>query len=304
MSRVSLSRDLAADGFSPGELARLTRSGELVHLRRGTYAQPAEGELDPRTAHLQLLEATVPECHPEAVVSHSSAAVLHGLPVWREQLDRVQLTRDRQGGGRTRRWVRMHGAALPDSDVVQVAGFRATSLARTVVDLGCCLPLAQAVAAGDVAVTRIEPAAVDQVLQQQAGRTGIGRARRTVALLDPRSESAGESFSRVVFHLAGLSAPELQYCVSTSDGRFVGRSDFGWPEFGVLGEFDGRQKYGKLLRKPGQTAEDVLIDEKRREDKLRALGWIVIRWMWHDLMRPEALIVQLREAFARGRRLA
>jgi hypothetical protein len=92
--------------------------------------------------------------------------------------------------------------------------------------------------------------------------------------------------------------------VFAPDGRFVGRSDFGWPDFGVLGEFDGQTKYGELLRKPGQTAEDVLIAEKQREDRMRELGWVVIRWMWQDLTRPEPPIDRLRQAFARGRALS
>ena len=187
--------------------------------------------------------------------------------------------------------------------MVENGGFPVTSLARTVVDLGCTVPLVQAVAAGDLALTRIDCGSIDRVLRGQAGRTGIGRARQAVTLLDPRSESAGESFSRVVFHRAGLPAPEPQFSVLTPDGRFVGRCDFGWPEFGVLGEFDGKKKYGRLLRKPGQTAEDVLVEEKRREDRLRTLGWIVIRWMWSDLVHPDPLLRQLREAFARGQRL-
>ena len=141
MSRITLSRDLAAAGYTPGELARMARVGELVHIRRGAYAEPADGEPDPRVAHLQLLEATVPQCCPEAVVSHTSAAALHELPVWREHLSRVHLTRDRHGGGRTRRWVQVHGVPLRDSEVVELSGFRATGLARTVVDLGCTLPL-------------------------------------------------------------------------------------------------------------------------------------------------------------------
>ena len=107
-----------------------------------------------------------------------------------------------------------------------------------------------------------------------------------------------------MLQLAGLPRPEPQYTVCTQDGRFVGRCDFGWPDFGVLGEFDGRTKYGRLLRKPEQTAEDVLIDEKRREDRLRAMGWMVIRWMWSDLAHPDPLLARLREAFARGQRLA
>ena len=303
MSRILLSRDLVAAGFGPSELARMIRAGELVHLRRGAYAEPADCDGDPRAAHLRLLEATVPQCGPEAVVSHTSAAVLHELPVWSEHLSRVHLTRDRHGGGRARRWVQVHGVPLPGSDMVELGGFRVTGLARTVVDLGCCLPLTQAVAAGDVALTRVDRAEIIEMLGCHAGRTGVGSARRAVALLDPRSESPGESFSRVIFHLARLPAPEPQFVVFAPDGRFVGRSDFGWPDFGVLGEFDGKAKYGELLRRPGQSAEEVLIAEKQREDRLRELGWVVIRWMWQDLTRPEALIGRLRTAFARGRAL-
>ena len=304
MSRITLSRDFAARGFSPDELARMTRDGELVHLRRGAYAEPAGPDQDPRLAHLRLIEATLSQCGSGAVVSHTSAAVVHDLPVWSEHLDRVHLTRDRRGGGRTRRWVCVHGSPLDAADVVETGGWPVTSLARTVVDLGCMLPLVQAVAAGDPALARTNRGEIETVLKGQAGRTGIGRARRAVELLDPRSESAGESFSRIVFHLGGLPRPEPQYHVFTRDGRLVGRSDFGWPEFGVLGEFDGKTKYGRLLRKPGQTAEDVLVEEKRREDRLRALGWIVIRWMWSDLIHPDPLLARLQETFARGQRLA
>lgn len=304
MSRISLRRDLVADGYTSDDLARMTRAGDLVRVRRGAYAEPAGGDLDPRVAHLRLLEATVAQCGPGAVVSHTSAAAVHDLPVWREHLDRVDVTRDRRGGGSVRRWVRVHGAPLAAAEIVELDGRPVTSLARTVVDLGCTLPLVQAVAAGDAALTRIDRTAIEAVLKGQAGRTGIGRARRAVTLLDPRSESAGESFSRVVFHENRLPAPEPQYRVCAPDGRFVGRCDFGWPEFGVLGEFDGKTKYGRLLRKPGQTAEDVLIEEKRREERLRALGWVVIRWMWADLVRPDPLLSQLRAAFARGQRLA
>ena len=273
-------------------------------MRRGAYAEPVDPDLDPRLAHLRLIEATLSQCAPGVVVSHTSAAAIYGLPVWSQHLDRVHVTRNRRGGGQTRRWVRVHGAPLGEADVVADGGRLVTSLSRTVVDLGCSVPLAQAVAAGDVALTRINREEIERVLRRQAGRTGIGRARRAVALLDPRSESAGESYSRVVFHLAGLPAPEPQYRVLTPDGRFVGRCDFGWPEFGVLGEFDGKKKYGRLRRKPGQTAEDVLIEEKRREDRLRALGWAVVRWMWSDLSHSEPLLAQIREAIARGQRLA
>ena len=71
-----------------------------------------------------------------------------------------------------------------------------------------------------------------------------------------------------------------------------------------LGEFDGKKKYGRLLLKPGQSAEDALFAEKRREDQFGDLGWQVVRWVWADLFAPAALLDRLRRACARGRRSA
>ena len=71
---------------------------------------------------------------------------------------------------------------------------------------------------------------------------------------------------------------------------------------GLSGEFDGRSKYGRLLLKPGQTSEDVLFEEKQREDRLRDSGWQIVRWVWADLYAPAPLLERLRRAFLRGRR--
>jgi hypothetical protein len=100
------------------------------------------------------------------------------------------------------------------------------------------------------------------------------QARRAMSFLDARSESAGESYSRVVLDRVGIRRPTLQYEV-WHRGVLVGRADFGWEEFRTLGEFDGKEKYGRLL-KPGQTSADVVFAEKRREDALRDLGWQVV----------------------------
>ena len=78
--------------------------------------------------------------------------------------------------------------------------------------------------------------------------------------------------SRVVFADHGIPMPIPQLEVFDGLGGFVARSDFGWEEERTLGEFDGRQKYGRLLLRPGQSPEDALFKEKRREDRLRDLG--------------------------------
>lgn len=304
MTNVRLSKDLLEQGYSYAELTRMTRDAQLVRVRRGAYANgDGADDLDPRVAHLRLLEATVGQCSPDSVVSHASAAAVHGLPIGKEQLTRVHLTRDREGQGRTRRWVQVHGCRLPEEDVVDIGEFRVTSLGRTVLDLACALRPLLAVPVGDVALQ--QGLTTDELADRLAAagqRRGIPSARRTVALLDPRTESPGESMSRVVFAEHRISAPEPQLRVYDEQRRFVGRCDFGWEKERTLGEFDGKKKYGRLLLKPGQTPEDALFKEKKREDRLRDLGWQIVRWVWADLYAPDDLLRRLHRAFVRGRR--
>ncbi len=67
-----------------------------------------------------------------------------------------------------------------------------------------------------------------------------------------------------------------------------------WPEHGLLGEFDGRVKYGRLLR-PGEEPGDAVFREKRREDELRRLtGFAMVRLVWADLHRPRETAARIR----------
>ena len=61
----------------------------------------------------------MPKWDPSAVAQPPRPAVVHDLPVWQERLERVHLTRNRRGGGRTRRWVQVHGAPLGDDEVTR-----------------------------------------------------------------------------------------------------------------------------------------------------------------------------------------
>jgi hypothetical protein len=300
---TTTSRDLLARGYTPNEIAREARSGRLVRLRRGAYLRPDELADDPVERHRLLVTATVPLLAPGAVVSHRSAAVLHGLPVWKDTLEHVDVTRT-SGSGNRRGHLHVHVASVAPAELVELVGTPVTSAARTVVDLGRSIPLAQAVASGDAALRAgLPPAALQESLWLASGRRGIAAARRAVALLDPRSESAGESASRVALVDLGLAPSSLQHEVWDDAGRLVGRADFAWEEHRTLGEFDGRVKYG-ALRRPGQRVEDVVWAEKRREDALRDLGWQVVRWTWADLLKPWLIAERLQRAFARSAGIA
>lgn len=308
MDRILLTGELTRQGYHGTEIETMVRRGDLVRVRRGAYL-PGPVPTTPagvREQHRRLLHATLGQCSDGNVVSHMSAAVLHGLPIWPDQLARVQVIRDRAGGGRSRRHVIVRGMPLANEDVELVDGLATTTLARTVVDIACQLPMRRSVPVGDAALRTMEEtdagrdlrAELAEVLDRAARRPGVPTARRAVAFFDPRSESPGESFSRVVMHERGLPPPELQYELFDDNGLLVARSDFAWPELRTLGEFDGLVKYSGQL---GGTSSDVVIKEKRREDTIRSYGWQVARWIWADLGRPAEFAATLHRSFALGR---
>jgi predicted transcriptional regulator of viral defense system len=297
---ILLTRTLRDQGFDDRELRRMRRDGTLLPVRRGAYVRERAAERTRDDQHRELVFATALQLHDAAVISHGSAAVLHGLPVWPTAIDRVHVTRNRNSGGNRRAVVHVHAAPLTERDMTTIDGVSVTSLARTVLDLCRTVPIEQAVAAGDRALAfGLVRAVLEEHLAHMARWPGTKQARRAVALLDPRSESAGESVSRVRLHEEGLPTPELQQIIYDDHGQFVARVDFCWQEHRTIGEFDGKIKYGRML-KSGQSVEDVLFAEKGREDALRDLGWQIVRWLWADLYRRGVIRDRVLRAFARS----
>jgi hypothetical protein len=300
MDDIVLTRTLRSQGFDDRDLGRMRRQGNLIRVRRGAYARerPADRTLADR--HRELIFATAPQLHDGAIVSHASAAVLHRLPTWENAIDRVHVTRNRSSGGNRRSVVQVHTAPLADDHITTIDGIPVTSLARTVLDLCRTVPIEQAVAAGDRALAYgLVRQALEDCLAQMNRWPGTRQARRAIPLLDARSESPGESVSRVRLYQDGVPAPELQQEIYDGDGKLVARVDFYWEEQRTIGEFDGKIKYGRLL-KPGQSLEDVIFAEKVREDALRDLGWHIVRWLWADLYRPGVIRDRVLRAFARS----
>ena len=138
----------------------------------------------------------------------------------------------------------------------------------------------------------------DDQLRRLLGMTefwpGSATARAALNFADARSESVGESRLRVLLHVHGLPVPVLQAEFHDASG-LVARVDFYFPQYNTVVEFDGRLKYG------GGSAE-VLVREKVREDRLRALGYQVVRSDWTDFDHPQRLVTDIRQAFARSQR--
>lgn len=136
-------------------------------------------------------------------------------------------------------------------------------------------------------------------IEAQPVRRRRRRAETALSNAAPAAESPGESVTRTVIEELGFPPPVIQSRIQI--GHFMYRVDFEWPEIGVVLEFDGRVKYAdpQLLR--GENPAEVVIREKKREDRIRSTGRIVVRVTWGDVMRPERLEQLLLTAGVRHR---
>ncbi|WP_369258014.1 type IV toxin-antitoxin system AbiEi family antitoxin domain-containing protein [Geodermatophilus amargosae] len=297
MARVLRRSEAVAAGLNDAELARAVRRGELTRIRRGAYVDPTCG----LSEHRALVLATAPALRDGSVVSHASAAVLHGLPLWRVDGERVHVTRRPPAAGSGSARVHLHVARLPDDEVTLADGVPVTTLARTVVDLARSASFESAVVVADAALASgsLSRGDLTGCLERMGAVPGSRRAARVTGFADGRSESVGESRSRVLLHRLGIPAPDLQVRLVRPNRSVIGRCDFGWQAHRTVGEFDGRVKYRAA---EGRDPGDVVFREKLREDEIRDAGWEVARWTWADLEIPSVVDRRIRGAFARAGR--
>ncbi len=149
----------------------------------------------------------------------------------------------------------------PEGEIIVVDGIAVTAPARTVVDLARAAPFAPGVAVADAALSRpVDRHGCAMAVERAGRRPGNPEAPRAVAFADGGGRASAN-------RAAGPARPSRcrpRSCSGRSRpaGTAVGTTDFGWPDRRTVGEFDGRVKYGRLLR-PGQTPGDAVVAEKR-----------------------------------------
>lgn len=296
--------DIVADnrdgGTTGGTLRRAAASGLVTRLHRGVYVRSDEWKalsVDDRRRVRAFAVGLGSRTRP--VLSHGSAAALHGVPMLDTGDESVHVLASMAAGTRTEGGVRRHATGHPEVEIDVVEGVARTSLARSIVEHCAGVRFVAAVVALDWAIREHPVECAPSRLRALATRLEIVRGRstfeRALQFADSRSESPGESLSRAAIHELGFPLPDLQKKFFDRRG-FIGRSDFWWPEFGVFGEFDGLGKYLRDEFTKGRSAAQVVIDEKRREDRIRATGPTGARWGWRDAMRPAALRAVLLQA--------
>jgi hypothetical protein len=81
-----------AAGFGRRVLQGLVRRGHIDHVCRGVYGDH-QPDLSPEARHLRLVRAGM-LVYPDAVATHVSPVLAHGIPVFDHSLDRACLSRD------------------------------------------------------------------------------------------------------------------------------------------------------------------------------------------------------------------
>lgn len=291
-SALILTSEYAKLGRDARQLARLQAAGELSRIRQGVYVPATEWRaLTAWERYPMLIQAAASTLRSTTVFCRQSAACVWGVPLLGTQT-LVHACTDDGRGGRSRAGVRRHRVDTESLETEERSGLLVTSRTRTVLDLAAFESFEQAVVAFDHVVKPDRPRGLQAVTKHELAAglapysdAAVRRIQAALEFADPAAGSPGESLSRAFMHLAGFKPPMLQSEIRDASG-LAGYLDFEWPEDGLAGEFDGMVKYQKEEYLRGRSTSQVVIDEKRREDRIRATGRRVIRWTWSELADP------------------
>ncbi len=279
---------LVRDGLNRADLRRLLTAGLVRRVLVNAYVRSdVPDSIELRAQCLGLV------CSPHAVVVDRTAAWLWGIDV-REDWDAPgPAALDvfvRRGCKRVRRAEAWGGERdLEAADVCLVGGVCVTTPVRTSIDLACRLSRYEAMAVLDAFMREhgLTQGQLQAELLRHRGRRGVVQARTLVPLADPRSESSGESISRLAVHDGGLPTPVPQYWV-VHQGRRLFRLDLAYPRRKVCIEYDGERYH---------TSEVHRRHDAARRRWLRDHGWTVIV-VTKDSFRGAALDGWLHEVDA------
>lgn len=266
-------------GYDNKALSRLVADHVLQHPFTGVYLNAdleITGAVWAQTAALVI--------NDDAVLCDRSAAEAWGIDAYRYgELDVVPpLEYYTLRGSRA---IERHGCRggqrdLKPEDWCLLAGVRVTTPIRTALDLGCNLYARDALAAMNALARAHDFSSRDltRSLPRYRRRRGVVQLRRLVRLVDPRVESAGESWTCEVLDGCGFEMPKPQHWIYI-DGVPTYRLDLVYEHARIVIEYDGEEFHSR----EGDKDRDKL-----RRKWLRDHGWYVIV-LRKDSFTPEAI---------------
>jgi len=280
LQNPSTRRAAEAAGLSDWHL----RHEDITRLSRDTYLTAADAaELRTR---LPAILMTAP---PGAVISHHTAAAMWKVDIpLQPDSDVVHLTVPPGSKARNRSDRRIHRVPLAREGVERRWGLWVTTPERTWRDLAAVLePTALLAVTDQLLQVLCRPESLQAALERRPAGPGAARARRVLAVADPKVDSPMESVLRWLLHEARLPRPVLQYRALDDRGRQIGFGDLAWPDLQVLIEFDGDHHRDRK----------TFVDDLRRQNRLVLEGWTVLRFTSADVLgRPAEVVAAVRRA--------
>ena len=283
---AATTRQLCDAGLTRGQLARRVRDGLLAGAAPRVWTLAGSA-----TTWEQALWVAVLAAGPTSVVSHRSAAALYGLDGFGPGPIDITVPRARRNAAPA---VKPHSAMrLERPDIAWVQNFRATSAARTIIDLA---------ALADISATQLGNAldsAARLGLSTAAyvsrrldaigcpGRAGVHRLREV--MLDAGTHSFLERRFLGLTRDAGLPRPRAQV-VHRANGRTIARVDFEWTDHRVIAEVNGRR---------GHASDRERTKDARRRNELQGQGFVVLEFTTTMVIdSPAGTVANLRRHLA------
>jgi len=273
---VSLEQ-VRACGLSGDQLDRRVRSGRLARLGARVFAVGGA----PPSWEQQLVAALL-DLGPSAVVSHRTAAALHGFDGY--ECCPVELTLPRSGRGVTGPWTVHTTRQLELIDRVQVGGLPATSASRTIIDLAATATIPELERAIDSAVRdgSSSPAFLARRLHDLRGRGRRGVVLLDQLLVDSGGHSDLERRFLALVRSAGLPRPTCQR-VFRRDGATLARVDFTFEPRPVIVEVSGRR---------GHSSDAERARDAQRRNELQHLGFVVLEFTNEQVRRHPTMVIR------------
>lgn len=271
----------------------LSRNPGLQQLVPGAYT---DASLEPQATAIARIRAVAHKLRAPIVMSHTSAALLHGFYVPQRHLEVVHLYQPWTASARNSAQIIRHTTSK-EFETSEIDGITCTDPLRTIIDCARILPPKEALILVDSAFAHIaessrfqRPQTLERAevlrarLQEQLGQLthlrNVRRARAMIRFASPFADSPPESILRLLTLSAGLPQPEVQPLLTLEDQNFfpdlMWRTDAGL----VVAEFDGQVKYQTTF---GIDPSQAVFDEKQREDVMRRAGITVVRFIYREL---------------------